>query len=167
MKRCILYYIYIMEAKEKEKLEIEEIPENMKDMIPSMNVGEIQKKEGEESVLITDDSLLTMYGEIANNIRGDREEIEKLLNNFVDMVLNDGDSTTSSKEAVVNLVKLKSEQSDKMTKIADLMTRIKLKERDTFPRYLAASQNNTINIDNGRRALLEAITKAKKDKHEK
>jgi hypothetical protein len=156
-----------MEAKEKEKLEIEEIPENMKDMIPSMNVGEIQKKEGEESVLITDDSLLTMYGEIANNIRGDREEIEKLLNNFVDMVLNDGDSTTSSKEAVVNLVKLKSEQSDKMTKIADLMTRIKLKERDTFPRYLAASQNNTINIDNGRRALLEAITKAKKDKHEK
>jgi hypothetical protein len=156
-----------MEAKEKEKLEIDGIPENMKEMIPSMNVGEIQKKEDEESVLITDDSLLTMYGEIANNIRGDREEIEKLLNNFVDMVLNDGDSTTSSKEAVVNLVKLKSEQSDKMTKIADLMTRIKLKERDTFPRYLAASQNNTINIDNGRRALLEAITKAKKDKHEK
>lgn len=159
-----------MEAKEKEKLEIEGIPDNMKDMIPSMNVGEIQKKEEEESILITDDSLLTMYGEIANNIRGDREEIEKLLSNFVDMVLNDGDSTTSSKEAVVNLVKLKSEQSDKMTKIADLMTRIKLKERDTFPRYLAASQNNTINIDGGRRALLEAITKAKttkKDDHEK
>jgi hypothetical protein len=27
------------------------------------------------------------------------------------------------------------------------MTRIKLKERDSFPRYLAASQNNTININ--------------------
>jgi hypothetical protein len=150
-----------MKAKEKEKLEIEQIPENMKDMIPSMNVGEIKKKEEEES-LITDESLLTIYGEIADNIRGDRGEIEKLLNNFVDMVLNDGDSSTSSKEAVVNLIKLKSEQSDKMTKIADLMTRIKLKERDTFPRYLAASQNNTINIGDGRRALLEAITKAKK-----
>ena len=154
-----------MEAKEKEKLEIEELPENMKDMIPSINVGEIQKKE-EEEPLITDDVLLTMYAEIANNIRGDRGEIDNILNNFVDMVFNEGDSTTSSKEAVVNLIKLRSEQSDKMTKVADLMTRIKLKERDTFPRYLAASQTNTINIDNGRRALLEAITKAKKDNHE-
>ena len=77
------------------------------------------------------------------------------------MVFNEGDSTTSSKEAVVNLIKLRSEQSDKMTKVADLMTRIKLKERDTFPRYMAASQNNTINIGGDRRALLEAITKAK------
>jgi len=153
-----------MKAKEKEKLsktsEIEEIPENVKDIMPSMNVGEIQKKE--EETLITDESLLTIYGEIADNIRGDRDDIEDVLNNFINMVFNDGDSTTSSKEAVVNLIKLKAEQSDKMAKIADLMTRIKLKERDTFPRYLAASQNNTINIGNGRRALLEAITKAKK-----
>lgn len=149
-----------MKDKEKEKLEIEQIPKNIKDIIPSMNVGEIQKKE--EESLITDEHLLTIYGEIANNIRGDRGEIEKLLTNFIDMVLNEGDSTTSSKEAVVNLIKLKAEQSDKLTKIADLMTRIKLKERDTFPRYLAASQNNTINIGDDRRALLEAITKAKK-----
>lgn len=154
-----------MKAKEKEKLsmtsDVEDIPENVKAMIPSMNVGEIQKKE-EESALITDESLLTMYGEIATNIRGDRGEIDEVLNNFIDMVFNDGDSTTSSKEAVVNLIKLKAEQSDKMARIADLMTRIKLKERDTFPRYLAASQNNTINIGSDRRALLEAITKAKK-----
>jgi hypothetical protein len=29
---------------------------------------------------------------------------------------------------------------------AELMTRVKLRERDTFPRYLAASQTNNINI---------------------
>ena len=55
-----------------------------------------------------------------------------------------------------------------MAKIADLVTRVKLKERDTFPRYLAASQNNTINVGDGaKRALLEAINKAQKDKEDK
>jgi uncharacterized protein Yka (UPF0111/DUF47 family) len=84
------------------------------------------------------------------------------------MVFNGGDSTTSSKEALINLIKVKSDTADKMSKIADLMTRIKLKERDTFPRYLAASQNNTINVGDGaKRALLEAIDKAQKDKEDK
>jgi hypothetical protein len=58
--------------------------------------------------------------------------------------------------------------SDKMSKVADLMTRIKLKERDTFPKYLAAQQNNTINIgnngNNSRRSLIEALNKAKTKK---
>jgi hypothetical protein len=120
------------------------------------------------SQLISDETVVTVYEEILNNLRTDRIEVDEYLNNFADMVFNGGDSTTSSKEALINLIKVKSDTADKMSKIADLMTRIKLKERDTFPRYLAASQNNTINVGDGaKRALLEAIDKAQKDKEDK
>ena len=54
-----------------------------------------------------------------------------------------------------------------MVKIADLMTRIKLKERNTIPDYLKGKPNNTINIiDNGstRKDLIEKINKAKAKK---
>jgi len=82
------------------------------------------------------------------------------------MVINEGDATSASKEALVNLVKIKSETADKMTKIADLMTRIKLKERDTFPRYLAAQQKNTIQISSSSsdRDLIKKIERAAKKK---
>lgn len=58
--------------------------------------------------------------------------------------------------------------TDKMSKVADLMTRVKLKDKDTFPKYLAANQNNTINISEGgsRRALIEAVNKAKNKKEQ-
>ena len=134
----------------------------------NVNVPET-KEESEESILISDEALLGVYGEVLTNIREDRLEVDQILSNFVDMVINEGDSTTSSKEALVNLLRMKMDSADKMAKIADLMTRIKVKDRDTFPRYLAASQTNTINIsDNGqKRALLEAINKAAKDKKSK
>ena len=58
--------------------------------------------------------------------------------------------------------------TDKMSKVADLMTRVKLKDKDTFPKYLAANQNNTINISEtgSRRALIEAVNKAKNKKEQ-
>ena len=117
--------------------------------------------------LIGDNELLDMYGEIMTNLRSDREEAGELADTFADMVVNDGDSSTSSKEALVNLVKAKIEASDKMTKIADLMTRIKLKQPDTYKPYMnKPGQGTTVNIyDQGgvnRRALMESIQKAKK-----
>lgn len=118
--------------------------------------------------LIADEELLNMYGDIMSCIKEDREQVSGFVDTMAEMVVNDGDATTSSKEALVNLIKIKTDMTDKMTKIADLMTRVKLKERDTFPKYLAANQNNTININEGgsRRALIEAINKAKKGKEE-
>lgn len=143
--------------------------EELKKIIPSMNLNVPKTQENQDvSCIVSDDMLLGLYGEILTNLRDDRLEIDQLLSNFVDMVINEGDSTTSSKEAVVNLVKIKNDTADKMTKVADLMTRIKLRERDTFPKYLAAHQNNTINIgdSNNKRALIEALNKAKKEKNE-
>lgn len=136
-------------------------------VVPAMHVNLPVKQPDQEENLIADEALLGIYGEILQKIREDRDEVSTLLNNFVDMVINEGDATTSSKEALVNLIKIKSEQADKMAKIADLMTRVKLKERDTFPRYLAATQQNTINIGNGsKRELLRQIEKATKKKKE-
>ena len=123
--------------------------------MPSMNVS-LPSVPDEEKVLIEDEVMLGVYDEVLDNIRQDRGEIDELLSNFLNMVMNEGDSTTSSKEAVVNLIKIKADTADKMVKIADLMTRIKLKETNTFPRYLAAHQNNTINIKR------DALTPAEK-----
>jgi hypothetical protein len=87
------------------------------------------------------------------------------------MVLNDGDGSTSSKEALVNLVKTKMEASDKMTRIADLMTRIKLKQPDTFQPWMGKGKEkggNTINIYDSsginRKSLMEKIQKEREDK---
>jgi hypothetical protein len=82
-----------------------------------------------------------------------------VLANFIEMVMNEGDASSASKEAIVNLMKIKSDTSDKMAKVADLMTRIKLKEKDTFPRYLAAQQNNKVVIEGSKREMIKSINK--------
>lgn len=137
-------------------------------IVPSMNLPiatQNQQPEDQISNIVSDEQLVDVYNEVLDNIRQDRKQVEDFINNFADLVINEGDSTSASKEALVNLVKIKSDMSDKMSKVADLMTRIKLKDKDTFPRYLAANQNNTININSGntKRQLLESLNKKKEE----
>ena len=140
----------------------------IQEMIPKLNVNVHENVIGESSHnnLIADDQLLDIYSEIMGCIREDRQQVAGFIDTMAEMVINEGDATSSSKEALVNLVKIKSDMTDKMSKVADLMTRVKLKDKDTFPKYLAANQNNTININEGtsRRALIEAVNKAKNKK---
>ena len=161
----IIGYPFLMKTKEHIIIEAEGDKDNLPEesYIPSMNVTVDQSQnKPEEKVIISDKELVDFYQEIAKEVRKDKEEIDLVLANFINMVVNDGDSNSSTKEALVNLLKLKADQSDKLTKVADLMTRIKLKDKDTFPKYLAANQNNTINIgSDNKRALLEALQKAK------
>jgi hypothetical protein len=96
-----------------------------------------------QSNLVSDEALLSMFSEIMSDVRDDKKQIGELLDDFVEMVINDGDSTTSSKEAMVSLAKLKSDQSDKAIKIADLMTRIKLKEANTWKPYMGNKNQGT------------------------
>jgi len=82
--------------------------------------------------------------------------------------MNEGDASSSSKEAIVNLLKINTDVNDKMSKIADLRTRMKLKEKDTFPRYLAAQQNNKVVIEGSKREMLKTISKlAQRKKNDK
>lgn len=131
-------------------------------LMPQMNVNmPIQQQENN---IITDEALLGVYDEIMTNLRDDRKEISNLLDNFTEMVINGGDGTSASKEALVNLIKIKSDSADKMAKVADLMTRIKLRSKDTFPAYL--NQENHIKIEGtklNKRRILE-IMKNKESK---
>lgn len=150
----------------KQEVEIEQEPDLIDSIIPSMNVSlPSQPLENEKQPMVSEDMLLGIYSEILTNLREDRNEMGGYVTNLADMVFNDNDGDFHSKEALVNLIKTKSEIGDKMAKIADLMTRVVLKERDTFPRYLAAHQNNTINIGNSdKRELLQQIDRLQQKK---
>ena len=69
--------------------------------IPPMNlmVGNPNSTESP----INDNDLLNIYSEIMGDLRNDRKEIDCLLNNFVEMVMNEGDSSSASKEAYKKL----------------------------------------------------------------
>jgi hypothetical protein len=137
------------------------------EVMSSINVSSLSVQDSENSLsnIVSDEQLVDVYQEVLENIRQDRKQTEEFISNFADLVINEGDSTSASKEALVNLLKLKHDTSDKMAKIADLMTRIKLKDKDTFPKYLAANQNNTININSGnnKRQFLESLNKKKQE----
>jgi hypothetical protein len=140
----------------------------LEQLIPQMNVNvPTQTQQEEKEKLVTDEYWLGLASEVLNNLRQERQEIDEVKNNFADMVFNDGDSTSASKEALTKCLELKSGISEKMTRVLDLATRVHLKEKDTFPRYLAAHQNNTINVgDNSKRELLKTIHKFQKKKEE-
>lgn len=150
-----------------------EIDENDIDFIddtmqPSMNVAIPQQNEA--SQLITDQEYISVLNEIMENIRDDRKQVSDYIDNVANMVINDGDATSSSKEALVNLVKVKTDLQDKMLKAADLMTRLKLK--NTYAHsgaHMNALQQNNYNFgaettDFSRRELIKAINQAKKNK---
>ena len=113
-----------MEVEENENIELQET----KLALPPMTtLTDIEEKTGDVDRLIPDKKLLGIYQDALTNIQSDRAEISEVLQRFLDMVLNEGDATAASKEAVVGLVKAKSETNDQVIKIADLMTRLKMK----------------------------------------
>lgn len=140
------------------------IEENKKNKSELASVEDHSLAQAEEKHLVTDDMLMGVYGEILERNKKDRNEVDDILSNFVEMVINEGDASNASKEALVNLIKIKTDITDKDIKIADLMTRILLKEKNTMPDWQKAKQN-TINIidqtGTSKRALIEAIEKSK------
>lgn len=130
--------------------------------LPSINVN--VPVEAKEAELVKPEQIIGFYNEIMNDIRADRQEIDEVTKHFQDIVINGIDVSTSAKESLVNLMKLKSDTADKKTKVVDLLLRAYLKQNDNFPRYLAAHQENTINIDGNKRKMLKAIiTEAEKE----
>lgn len=163
----------IKPTEEKEVVEIEEAEEVQESDFdlpaPQMNLSTPQPQ-NDPAMLIPDDKYLQTLEEIMDDIREDRKQVADYVDNFADMVINDGDASTSSKEALVNLVKIKTDMSDKMIKIADLMTRLKAK--NTYAHsgaHMNAVQQNNYNFDStqtdfNRKELIRAINHAKKKK---
>jgi hypothetical protein len=144
--------------------------DTIESMIPSMNLSVPENGVPKENHLISDEKYLEVIDEIMNNMREDRKEVTNFIDTFSNMVINDGDATTSTKEALVNLIKTKVDLQDKMLKAADLMTRLKLKNTYAYSGpHLNALQQNNINIgtDNtnfNRKEIIRAINHAKKKK---
>jgi acyl-CoA thioesterase len=134
--------------------------------IPSMNVSVSAQKQ-EEKPLVTNDEMVDMYKKIINHCEEDRSEANELFQALKDMVINDGDASHSTKEAMIQSLRIRCEASDKETKVMDLLMRYILKDRDTFPRYLAANQENNIIFKSGsKRSFLEKLEKQKARKIE-
>lgn len=151
-----------------EIIEVDEFSQ-IQDMLPKMNISTNPVAYDQPPAIIEAEELKTLYDDILTDLKSDKEEIQGIQDKFEDMVMNDGDASSSSKEALINLIKIKSDIADKMIKVADLKTRVVLKEKNTFPPYLAANQTNNTYINNtqstpqNRRAVIEAIEKQKKD----
>lgn len=137
-------------------------PQAEKELVP------VENPQNEVANIISDEMLLGIYGEILDNIRQDRVQIDSYVNEFAEMVINGGDATSASKEALVNLIKTKMDGADKMAKVADLMTRLKMKDNNTFKPYLNKGGTNTINIieNNGGKSKAAILKELKKKKQQ-
>ena len=159
-----MVYTYAMKEKKELSDILEQVQDGIKDLIPTMNVSVPAEVEEPRKELIKDEQLIGIYNEIMDDLRIDQTEVDDILANLKEMVFNAGDSSSSSKEALVNVLKIKTDLADKKRGIADLMTRIKLKSPDTFKPYLNAKQDNktTINIGGDKRQLIDAISRMTK-----
>jgi hypothetical protein len=119
-------------------------------------------KTGTVGPLFEDEELLSLAGEALNNMRGDRKQLDTLISNFVEMVFNEGDSTTASKEALVALMVAKTNMSDKQMKLLEMIAKFKLKEMADSPKTVT-QENNHYHIGT-RRSFLEQIDKRIKKK---
>ncbi len=100
--------------------------------------------------------LSTMYHEIMSDIDKNENQIDGVLNNFIDMVMNGGDSSSSTKESVVNLIKNKTDLADKKIKVMEMMMKVYLRDAPK----VSATQNNKITIQD-MRGLIGDIKKSK------
>lgn len=101
-----------------------------------------------EKPLISDDAVIKYYEEAMECIKDDREEAGKRYLDFSEMVFNEGDPSSASKEALVSLLKLKNDGVNQMIKILDLWTRMKMKEQSTNSQIYAYQQNNKYEVSN-------------------
>ena len=148
--------------------EVEDVLRPSELPIPAMNMNlSQQQNQKEENPLVTNDQMIDMYKKIFDYIEDDRKVSDEVFRTLLDMSVNDGDASSSTKEVMAQVLKLKMDSTDKMTKIYDLLMRYILKERDTFPRYLAQNQENKIIFKgDSKRAFLERVEKAKARKIE-
>jgi hypothetical protein len=154
-------------TKEKTTADVVQVLEDSTgSQLPQLNVNMgMQPKKDEEVILVKNETMISLYQEILEHCREDRKDADGAFKTFLEMVVNDGDATSSSKEAMVQLLRVRVEATDKMTKVMDLLMRYVLKDRDTFPKYLAAKQENNIVIKDKstKRSFLEKLEKSKKE----
>lgn len=103
-------------------------------------------KDQQELPLIPDQKILDYYDEAIQCIKDDRAEAEDKYFAMAEMVINGGDPSGATKEAMVNLLKLRNEGVNQMIKVLDLWTRLKMKDRITSSQQYLYQQNNKYEV---------------------
>lgn len=116
--------------------------------------------------LVKPEQIIGMCKAIADDLESEKQEITDAYVNFSEMVFNAGDATSASKEALVNLLKLRSDLVDKKARLAEMMMKVFLKDG---VKTVTAHQHNDFHIGDKKALLqeLNSMDKAEKDKAEK
>lgn len=126
--------------------------------VPEMNVLVSNNNEVVPEIA-NSDQIINICQEALSDIRDNTKEIDEKLQSFTDMVMNEGDATSSSKEALINLIKMKTDQTDKKIRILELLSNAFLKQKYTQPKIFSAHQHNEFKIEDrsGKKKLLKEL----------
>lgn len=129
--------------------------------LPQINVFAGTPAEQTKNEVVKAEQIINFTNEIMDDIRDDRTEVSEILKNFIEMVINEGDATQGSKEALVNLLKIKSEIADKKTRVLDLSLRAFMRDR-SIPGIAAHQHNEYKIIGSSKKNLLKALEEEEK-----
>lgn len=116
---------------------------------------------GETNIqLVQPEQIVSLVQTVMENIEGEKNEIQEAYVNFADMVFNSGDATSASKEALVNLLKLKSDLIDKKARMLEMMMKVYKTEG---PKTVTAHQHNDIHVHDKRKLFDDLDKEDKKD----
>lgn len=134
--------------------------QQQEDNIPAvaMNIN-LPTTTNEGGELVKGEQIASLCQSVLGDINSEKEEITHALDNFVEMVFNAGDATSASKEALVNLLKLRSDLVDKKTRVMEMMMRAYNREG---PKNVTATQHNDIYINDNKRKLFQELDSKEK-----
>lgn len=115
--------------------------------------------------LVKQEEIVGLCKNIMEDINTEKNEIQEAYVNFAEMVFNAGDATSASKEALVNLLKLKSDLIDKKSRMMEVMMKAYNKEG---PKNITAHQHNDFHVHDKRKLFADLDKKEiVKEKNEK
>lgn len=108
--------------------------------------------------IVPKEQIVDLFGEILSDLNAEKQDMDEVFTSFHDMVMNQGDASTSSKEALMRSLELRSGIADKKTKLLDLMLKAHLKEGAGGPKTVNVNQHGDFHFD--KRKMLEAMEAA-------
>ena len=141
-----------------------ELPVEKKETVPQVALN-INIPNAENNVaLIEPEQIVNLVQTVMTDIDKEKIEIQEAYVNFAEMVFNAGDATSASKEALVNLLKLKSDLVDKKTRMLEMMMKVYKTEG---PKNVTVRQDNDFHVHDKRRLFNELDNETKQGEYEK
>ncbi len=131
------------------------------EVIPSVALNVNVAPAENKNEIVQADQIVSLCQDVLSDIATEKDEISQTFNNFSEMVFNAGDATSASKEALVNLLKIRSDLVDKKTRVMEMMLRAFQKDG---PKTVTAHQHNDIHISDKRKLFQELDKQEEEEK---